>query len=186
MTLAEVRWDGPALRTARDEGEWVVESLARPGGAVQVRRVGTRLHLRVADRADLAPGVARIDRGRTGSTDAWLHSDGGVSVRCVAAPPALHVSEGASRLLPALPGDHDTRVLEDGDLLVMCSAGALDHMPAGIGAVLAWSPLSLGASEPATLLDRLMADSDEGAALLARYRRPTDRPTRPHRTEEDR
>lgn len=175
MSLAEVPWDGPALRTARDEGEWVVASLVRPGGSGQVRRVGTRLHLRVADGAALAAGVARIDRGRSGSTDAWLHADGRVTVRCVAAPPGLHVSEAGSHLLPALPGGKDRRTMEDGDLLVMCSAGALDHMPAGYGAVLALSPLSLAATDPAGLLDHLMADSDHGAALLARYRAPTAR-----------
>ncbi len=182
MTVTEVRWEGPALSGAHDEGEWVVESLARPTGTTQVRRVGTRLHLRVADRARLAPGVSRMDREKTGSTDAWLHADGTVSVRCLAAPPALHVGSGGSRLLPTLPGGEDTRVMEDGDLIVMCSAGALDHMPAGIGAVLAWSPLTLGATEPATLLDRLMSEADEGAAVLARYCR-THHQSRP---EEDR
>lgn len=182
MSLADLPWHGSALRTARDEGEWVVESLVRRGGTAQVRRVGTRLHLRVTDRTALAPGVTRIDGGRSGSTDAWLHTDGRVSVRCVAAPPGLHISERATHLVPELPGGHDSRTLEDGELLVMCSAGALDHMPAGFGAVLEWSPLSLAASDPAALLDHLMADSDQGAALLARYRRRAS----PARSEGDR
>jgi hypothetical protein len=47
-------------------------------------------------------------------------------------------------------------------------------MPAGLGAVLDASPLSLAATDPAALLDLLLADADQGAAVLARYRGAVD------------
>lgn len=167
MTITDVRGRRASWRPDRGDA-WVVESLCMAGGVAHVDQTSAGLHLRVCDDRD-QPGCG---------TEAWLLEDGRVAVRCAAAPPALLVTQGASRLVPSLPGGRDTQALVDGDLLVMCSAGALDHLPAGIGAVLGWGPRQLGASHPETLLERLMAEVDEGAALLARYRAPTADVTR--------
>jgi len=179
MTVIDLR-RGPAGPASSDDGEWVIESVCRRGGLTEVHRVGDQLHLRVGD----APGTA------DSCTEAWLHTDGRVAVSCPAAPAALMVTAGGSRLVPAVPGRIGDGVLCDGDLLVMCSAGALDHLPAGIGAVLAWAPRQIGSQEPEVLLDRLMSDSEDGAALLACYRSPASRAATTDRanrlTEEDR
>lgn len=148
------------------DGSWDIELVRRPGSFAEVRRVDDRLHLWLGDdhQAGHAPGEAGS------STDAVLHDDGRALVTCCAAPPALVVAPGRSCLLPAVPGTPGVERLRDGDLLVMCSASALDHLPAGIGAVLAWAPLELAARHADVLLDRLMEDTDAGSALLARYR----------------
>lgn len=161
MTVLDV-CRSPRGGRAVDGDEWVVEALCRPGARAEVRRVGSQVHLRVHDgAADLASW-----------TDVWLHMDGRVEVRCSSAPPALLVAADGSRLVPSLSEGRGGGALRAGDLLVVCSAGALDHLPFGIGAVLAWDPRQLAVGEPAALLERLMTDSDEGAALLVRYRGP--------------
>ena len=161
---------------------WAVELLRRPGSQADVSRAGDRVHVWLGD-ADHVDHAHRLEHGahleqlpgEPGScSDAVLHEDGGVVVTCCTAPPALVISRGRTHLLPAVPGTTGVERLSDGDVLVMCSASALDHLPAGIGAVLAWAPRELAARQPDVLLDRLMLDTDVGSALLARYQAPTN------------
>ena len=146
--------------------DWQVETLTRATGVASVQPVGQGLLVTVAD----LPATGGAD-----TTQAWLCPDGRATVRTHAAPPALLVSSTGARLLPAVPGmpgvagEDDADLLDD-DILVMCSAAALQELPAGLGAILEWSPRRLGAQDPAALLRRLMAGSEVGAAVVARCR----------------
>lgn len=165
---------------------WAVELLRRSGSQADVRRTDDRVHVWLGDdtHADHAhrlehrlrhgTDLEQVPAGAGSCSDAVLHADGRVVVTCCTAPPALVVSRGRSHLLPAVPGTTGVERLSDGDVLVMCSASALDHLPAGIGAILAWAPRELAARHPDALLDRLMLDTDVGSALLARYHAPTN------------
>jgi hypothetical protein len=163
-----------ASRRTRDRYQWQVDTLTRAGGVAQLRRIEDGVRVLVADRAadGVADGaVARPpDSAPKEVTEAWLYGDGHVLVRSNTAPPALLVTTGGARLLPAAPEVECVTDTSDGDLLVLCSAEALGHLPNGLGGVLACSPLRLGAYEPEALLERLMAGTDVGAALLARCR----------------
>lgn len=161
---------------------WLVDSLTRASGVAEVQRDGDRLRLMVADGGRSAfPASGRRRQPRTtrpcDATEAWVFGDGRVVVRSHAAPPALLVTSSGSRLLPAAPESESSLVASDGDLLVMCSAEALGHLSAGLGGVLACSPLRVGAHDPDGLLEQLMAESDVGAAVIARC---TDTHAAPH------
>lgn len=159
---------------------WAVELLRRPGSRADIRRAGDRMHVWLGDDNHVDGGACpgrrappdTISGGAGGCADLVLHTDGRVLVTCCAAPPALVVARERSHLLPDVPATSGTEQLSDGDLVVMCSASALDHLPAGIGAVLAWAPLKHAARRPDDLLDRLLTDTDVGSAVLARYRAP--------------
>ena len=152
--------------------DWQVKTLTRATGVASASPVGQRLLVLVAD----LPATGGAD-----TTRAWLHPDGRVTVRSQAAPPALLVSSTGARLLPAVPGvpgvaGEDHADLLDDDILVMCSAAALEELPAGLGAILEWSPRRLGAHDPMALLRRLMAGCTVGAAVVARCRMPSPGP----------
>jgi hypothetical protein len=78
------------------------------------------------------------------------------------------VTPAGARLLPCPPLTEGQTRLAFGDIALICSSAALDHLPKGLGAVLAYSPLRLAAQNPQALLTELMDDSDVGAAVVVR------------------
>lgn len=145
---------------------WRVDTLTRERGRVDVERFGDGLHVCVLDIVDGGAGHARTSS--RDATEAWLQVDGRLVVRASAAPPALLVTVSGARLLPTAPETECEVEASDGDIVVMCSAEALGHLPAGLGGILACSPLRVGAHNPAALLEVLMDGSPCGAALVAR------------------
>ncbi|MFP5347692.1 MAG: hypothetical protein ACLGIA_11790 [Actinomycetes bacterium] len=152
-------------RTAwRFSCSWRVDTLTRQRGRADVERLGAAVHVRVLDTSCGGDGTAF----GYAATEAWLQDDGRLVVRAFAAPPALLVTVSGARLLPAPPETECEVEASDGDIVVMCSAEALGYLPNGLGAVLARSPLRVGATHPAALLEALMDGSPCGAALVAR------------------
>jgi len=96
-----------------------------------------------------------------------LGGDGTVKLRTHRAPPALLLSQTGGRLLPTVPGAEDITVMAEDDLLMLCSADVLEHLPAGFRTVIEGS---YPASTPDILaaLDDLMADVDGGAVVAVR------------------
>jgi len=185
-------------RPVRAATTWHVESLTRTGGVVRSWEDGDCLRLTVADAvagadSDAAThiGLAAPDLGDAApqaagdGTHVWLHANGRLVVRTSASPPLLVVTASGSRLLPSAPATEGETQLAAGDIALICSSSALDHLPKGLGGVLAYSPLRLGAHDPQGLLRELMDDSEFGAAVVARCRRAFDHSVRDYRPAHD-
>lgn len=148
---------------------WEVEVVERQRGLTRVTRQGTDLRVRVGDeRWDTSPDGEGNLRSLL---VADLRSDGTVHLVTRCAPPALVVSADRVRLLPEDGStDADAHLRED-DLLVMCSASALDDDPRGLVDLLAGGPGPARHGHPARLVDRLLRGSLVGAAAVARCTR---------------
>ena len=158
MTMTTVRTDRSLTRY-----DWEVDTLERRGGMASVQKTARYTTLRVTDRQPTASHPSWES-----SIQAWLSADGTVTVRSHCAPPALLVSATGARLLPPTPDSEETTSLDEGDVLLLCSAAVLDSVPTGLGEILGWSPRRVGAQEPGALLEHLMADAEQGAAALIR------------------
>lgn len=144
---------------------WQVDRLTRTDGVADVRRHDGCLHVTVGD---VASAGGRATGASPDATEAWLHPGGRLVVRTHVAPPALLVTPSGARLLPTAPDVQAEVTAVDGDILIMCSAEALDHLPKGLGGILSCSPLRVGAHDPGALLAQLMDGSEFGAAVVAR------------------
>ncbi len=102
----------------------------------------------------------------TSGTMAILLPDGSARVQCQAAPQALYVSRGEPVLVPRLPGTCEELELTDVDLLVLASAGALEHLPRGYGRVMAGLAEDL---KPEQLISDVMSyTKNGGVAVISR------------------
>jgi len=157
---------------------WAVATLDRSSGFTRMRTVGAGLQLRVGDgRAALE--AARADGGSL--VTATLGEDGTVVVETRTAPPALLVSLDGTRLLPAAPGQCRPTRMAVGDRLLLCSASALDAPPVGLVDILRTPVEQVLRMSPTALLDRILEDTDDGAAAVVQ-RAPHPQP----RSEENR
>jgi hypothetical protein len=149
---------------------WVVATLDRSSGYTRVRSVEGGLQLRVGD------GLTTIDapvRGSGSLVTASLFDDGSVVVETQTAPPALLVSRGGARLLPAAPGQCRPTRMDPGDRLLLCSAAALDAPPVGLVDILKSPVDEVLRMSPSDLLDRILDGTDDGAAAVVLRARPT-------------
>jgi hypothetical protein len=149
---------------------WVVEVAERRHGLTRVTRHGADLRLRVGDERwdDSSRDAAGGSRGLRSLLVAQLRPDGTVGLVTRCAPPALVVSADGVRLLPDDGRNEGEAVLDEGDLLVMCSATALDDDPRGLVALLASGPGPARLRSPSQLVRRLLSGSLSGAAAVAR------------------
>ena len=145
----------PPVRS-RSRVHWTVETLERGGGVARIERDTRYTRLRVSDPGD------------PNATEAWLSDDGTVTVRSHCSPPALLVSTGGARLIPATPDTEDSAELGPGDVLLLCSSGVLDSVPTGLGEILGWSPRRVANHEPRALLEHLMTGAERGATAVVR------------------
>jgi hypothetical protein len=181
-------------RPAHVATAWRIESLIRAGGVARVHEETDCLRLTVTDalserdvddvtHAGLdAAGLDVLTSDEAGDgADVRLYADGRLVVRTLASPPLLVVTPAGARLLPCPPLTEGQTQLAFGDIALICSSAALDHLPKGLGAALGCSPLRLAAQDPQALLTELMDDSDVGAAVVVRCqtaREQTARETR--------
>lgn len=106
------------------EHPWQVHSRHTVGACAGVSIADDRLVVLVNDRASDSSG-----------TLASLLPDGTARVQCQAAPQALYLRHGEPVLVPQLPGVCEDLPMDEGDLLVLASAGALEHLPRGFGRI---------------------------------------------------
>ncbi len=105
---------------------WLVHSRHTVGACAGVSVAEDRLVVLVNDHATDTSGTLAI-----------LLPDGSARVQCQAAPQALYLRAGEPVLVPQLPGTCEELSIAEGDLLVLASAGALEHLPRGYGRILA-------------------------------------------------
>lgn len=160
--LATTAW------STHDTYVWDIETRERSPGLVQVRRSPRHISVEVTDGSGGDGRLAPADPRWQVATYASLSSDGTVLVRSRLAPPALLVSPADARLLPSTPDLEETAAMTDDDLLVLCSAGVLESLPAGFATVLGSSARHAAAPDPAALLDELMSGAEHGAAAVMR------------------
>jgi hypothetical protein len=134
----------------------------RSTGFVRVTADGPRLRVCVGDR----PRPVGSTPTAAGLVTAELGEDGSVVVETVTAPPALLVSADGARLLPAAPGQCQPTATRVGDLLILCSASALDAPPAGLVDILRHQAQEVLATSPQDLLATLLDAVDDGAAAV--------------------
>lgn len=153
----------PPLHPAVDG--WQLEVLGRAPGSTRVTYGRDDIQVRIADATLPALGgvgslrsLLAVQLGRDGTAH--------VTTRC--APPALVVSSDGIRPLPADGSTSATTRLQPGDLLVMCSAAALDAHPAGVVALLAAEPDSVRDRDPASVAGTLLRGSLVGSAAVVR------------------
>jgi hypothetical protein len=148
---------------------WELEVRERQRGLTRVTRQGTDLRLRIGDeRWDTSPNGEGNLRSLL---VAHLRSDGTVHLVTRCAPPALVVSADRVRLLPEDGSKEAESALRAGDLLVMCSASALDDDPRGLVDLLVRGPGSARHGGPVRLAERMLHGSLVGAAAVARCTR---------------
>lgn len=144
---------------------WQLEVLGRAPGSTRVTYGRHDIQVRIADAA--VPTVAAAGSLRS-LLAVQLGPDGTAHVTTRCAPPALVVSPDGIRPLPSDGSTSATTRLQPGDLLVMCSAAALDAHPAGVVALLAAAPDWVRASDPATVASTLLRGSLVGSAAVVR------------------
>ena len=152
---------------------WDIVTLQRSPADVHVDYLPGGVRVQVSDgpgppRPRLASGSTPTWPG-SGCTEAWLASDGTAVVRAHDAPPVLLVSGSGARLLPPAPDIDEPVVVAPRDLLVFCSAGVLERLPAGFGTVLSCSSRSVTSLARARLLEDLMVGCRHGAAVIASF-----------------
>ena len=103
-------------------------------------------------------------------TLARLSADGTVRLGAHGAPPALLLTSTGARLVPSVPGIDEIATMEEDDLLVLCSACVLEHLPAGFARLVEGSTPSQG-RDLLTELRHLTATGAGSAVVVARRRR---------------
>jgi hypothetical protein len=141
---------------------WTLATAERATGFVRVTADGSALRVAVGDR----PRPVGTVPTASGLVTAELAADGSVVVETVTAPPALLVSCDGARLLPAAPGQCQPTATQPGDLLILCSASALDAPPAGLVEILRHQAQEVLAMSPQDLLTRLLDAVEDGAAAV--------------------
>lgn len=167
MSLIDVR---PRRTTAPTQ--WLVSRLERPSGFARVDRDGEALRVLVGDGG--RPGTHDDDPWRTPGqrpvplsvVTAEFGPKGDVVIETCSAPPALLVSESGTQLLPATPGLRRPARMSAGDILLLCSASALDAPPVGLVQILKAPALEVLSMTPRMLLGLIMADQTDGAAAI--------------------
>ena len=151
---------------------WRVDAAPGRGGLTRITRAGGDLHIRVGDRArDERPGTARRAHLRS-MLVADLFADGTVQLVTRCSPPALVVSRSGVALLPADGRTSARALLEPDDLLVMCSAVALDAHPAGVVDLLKAGPDLARSTDTERLVRELVHGSPDAAAAVVRRLTP--------------
>ncbi|HEX7189560.1 MAG TPA: hypothetical protein VF423_15175 [Actinomycetes bacterium] len=170
-STAAVAAAGPSFVEGPDR--WAIEVLGRQHGLTRVSRDGSGLRVRLGDQvpADHVPTVAPRPSHLGSLLVADLATDGTVTLVARCAPPALVFADGEARLLPNDGSVRATARLRPGDLLVMCSASALEANPAGVVDLLA-GPRPARQGDLGDLVRRLLSSSLLGAAAAARFDGP--------------
>lgn len=142
---------------------WVLDLFQHQPAQLDVAYEATDVHIRVTD----TPSVD----GPTSETHARLSADGTVRLGVCSAPPGLLLSPAGARLIPSMPGVDEGTVMDDGDVLVLCSAGLLEQLPAGFRTGID-DPNSSGVPELLVAI-RHLTDEGAGSAVVASWR-PAD------------
>lgn len=155
----------PQLRSA----SWLIEVKELAPGLTRVTQFGSRVHVRIGDTmgdgaAGRSPWAPRLRSLLT----ADLAVDGSIAIVSRCAPPALLVSSSGAHLLPTAPDERAHTSLGPKDLLVICSAGALDGSPAGLVDLLKAGPAAILDADPGMLLRDLLRGATTGAAAVVR------------------
>jgi len=168
MSLTDLR-----PRVAAPPARWLVSRLERPSGFARVDRHGAAVRVLVGDEGG-GPGArdhdgagrgAPVQLGRSVVT-AEFGAKGDVVVETCSAPPALLVSGSGTQLLPATPGLRRPARMSAGDILLLCSASALDAPPVGLVEILKAPAREVLAMSQRVLLDMILGDQTDGAAAI--------------------
>jgi hypothetical protein len=163
MTVIDVRRPA-ALTPAR----WVITRLERPTGFARISRHGAAVRVLVGD--DGRPGRPGepgypVDRSES-VVSALFDPDGRVVVETRSAPPALLVARSGTQLLPDTPGHQVPTRMADGDVLLLCSASALDSPPVGLVEILRSPAQQVLAMSHELMLAMILGDEPDGAAAV--------------------
>jgi len=140
---------------------WQIATRRATNGFALTRREVNGLHLEVGDLDIDGPAAGRGH----GVTRIRLADEGQVLVQCDLAPPALLAAARGVHLVPEGGRGEEEIRLEQGELLVICSADALEHLPNGLRSV--GEQLSAAGSLDVTeVLDQVIAYSPAGAAAV--------------------
>lgn len=148
--------------------QWLVTRLERPTGFAKVYRYGSTVRVEVGDAGATAPDVrggAAAPRTESVVT-ARFDADGTVVVETRSAPPALLVGLGGTQLLPATPGLRHPALMDEGAVLLLCSASALDAPPVGLVEILKAPARQVLEMSPEMMLMMVMGDEPDGAAAV--------------------
>lgn len=167
MSMVEVR-----PRVAAVPARWLVSRLERPSGFARVDRHGHAVRVLVGEGGPdvrgggdhRTPGVPP-HLGRSAVT-AEFSARGEVVVETCSAPPALLVSGSGTQLLPATPGLRRPARMSAGDILLLCSASALDAPPVGLVEILKAPAKDVLAMSHKVLLYMILGDQTDGAAAI--------------------
>lgn len=143
---------------------WIVDRLERPSGFATIDRRGDGVRVHVGD--DGGGLGTQSSAAEMSVVTAELDRTGGVVVETRSAPPALLVTRRGTQLLPATPGLRRPTLITPGDLLLLCSASALDAPPVGLVQILRSPALEVLSMSPRVLLGLIMADQTDGAAAI--------------------
>ncbi len=147
------------VEAEHDLHPWAVTTRCNGRAVAGVSIAGDELVVLVSD-GDLAHS----------GTMARLARDGSATVACLQAPQALVVHNGRPQLVPHLPGLSDEVEIDSSDVLVLCSAGVLEHLPRGFGLVMdriSSNPAGLDANR---LLGEILSYAKNGAAAVVSRR----------------
>lgn len=153
-----------ASTTATATARWIVNRLERPSGFATINRSRSGLRVHVGD--DGGGLGAASGAGDMSVVTADFDERGGVVVETCSAPPALLVTRRGTQLLPATPGLRRPTLVAPGDLLLLCSASALDAPPVGLVQILKAPAREVLSMSPTVLLGLIMADQTDGAAAI--------------------
>lgn len=148
------------VESEQDLHPWAVTTRFNGSAVAGVSIAGDELVVLVSD-GDLAHS----------GTMARLARDGSATVACLQAPQALVVHHGRPQLVPHLPGLSDEVEIDSSDVLVLCSAGVLEHLPRGFGLVMDRISSSDEGLDVNRLLGEILSYAKNGAAAVV-SRRP--------------
>jgi hypothetical protein len=154
---------------ADTRAHWVITRLERPTGFAKVYRHGRTVRVLVGDDGGAAASDVRagLAAPRAESViEARFDFDGTVIVETRSAPPALLVGRGGTQLLPATPGLRRPAQMAEGDVLLLCSASALDAPPIGLVEILKAPARQVLGMSPELMLSMVMGDEPDGAAAV--------------------
>jgi hypothetical protein len=157
-TLTDVRLPG-----AQAPFGWVVARLEGPNGFARVDERGTTVRVAVGEQDGRSGEPAGSPQSLV---TAVLGRRGEVVVETCSAPPALLVGADGTRLLPATPGLRRPTRMAAGDVLLLCSASALDAPPVGLVEILKAPAADVLGTSPETLLAMILGDRSDGAAAV--------------------